>query len=72
MTFAGVLLQWKIIPHYGKRDISRCGAHQASGKIASQVAKSDGLVVVDADTELEVLHRLPECTKKSGSGHAYV
>lgn len=28
-------------------------------KIASQVAKPDGLVVVDPDTELEFLHRLP-------------
>ena len=28
-------------------------------RIASQVAKPDGLVVVDADTELEFLHRLP-------------
>ncbi|KWV56376.1 DNA polymerase IV [Bradyrhizobium macuxiense] len=28
-------------------------------KIASQVAKPDGLVVVDADTELEFLHELP-------------
>ncbi len=28
-------------------------------KIASQVAKPDGLVVVDPDTELEFLHKLP-------------
>ena len=28
-------------------------------KIASQVAKPDGLVVVDPDTELEFLHHLP-------------
>src|ERR1700751_668010 len=28
-------------------------------KIASQVAKPDGLMVVDPDTELEFLHRLP-------------
>src|SRR5712672_1073633 len=28
-------------------------------KIASQVAKPDGLVVVDPDTELQFLHRLP-------------
>src|SRR4029453_17607111 len=28
-------------------------------KIASQVAKPDGLVVVDPDTELEFLHNLP-------------
>src|SRR6202163_2118379 len=28
-------------------------------KIASQVAKPDGLVVVDPDTELKFLHRLP-------------
>ena len=28
-------------------------------KIASQVAKPDGLVVVDPDTELEFLHDLP-------------
>src|SRR5215472_3376776 len=28
-------------------------------KIASQIAKPDGLVVVDPDTELEFLHRLP-------------
>jgi DNA polymerase-4 len=28
-------------------------------KIASQVAKPDGLVVVDPDTELDFLHDLP-------------
>src|SRR4029078_7457627 len=28
-------------------------------KIASQVAKPDGLVVVDPDTELDFLHKLP-------------
>ena len=34
-------------------------ARPAPGQIASQVAKPDGLVVVDRDTELEFLHGLP-------------
>ena len=39
-------------------------------KIASQVAKPDGLVVVDPDTELEFLHDLPvETDVGSGPGH---
>src|SRR5258708_5277228 len=35
------------------------GRTQHLAKIASQVAKPDGLVVVDPDTELKFLHRLP-------------
>lgn len=32
-------------------------------KIASQVAKPDGLVVVESETELEFLHDLPPSTR---------
>ena len=40
-------------------DVDRRGTSQAPGEDASQVAKPDGLVVVNPETELEFLHKLP-------------